>query len=201
MKNPGTHIVIIFLGACVLIGYVFQFAPTAAPIGVPAIIAFAGGIITLLSKQNVTDAKVDAATAQSAENAQSIAAVSVQTSHGLEGVNQKVDGHLGGLMQRIELLEQKNASLEQATALKVSTDAQAAALKQQADEQATANKDEIIAAGNANVAAAAALAPPDHAPAGSTPAHGTTIAPGGPTTIVIDPGTPVTVVPPTEPQS
>ena len=58
-----------------------------------------------------------ASIAVSQENAQSIAASSVQTNQGLNGVNAKVDGHLTALMATIAALTLKVSNLEQAKAI------------------------------------------------------------------------------------
>lgn len=113
-------------------------------------------------------------------------------------VSQQVDGHLTAMRdEQTKMHEELRASNASVTSL-VQENArlrEAATQKAQARESATSDKAEIIGAIQVAVSDAAALAPPDHAPAGSTPT-GTMIAPAGPTTIVVDATQPITVVPP-----
>lgn len=141
-KTISNSLLIIVFGAVVIvvilvIGALAVLVPGNTTV-ITTIIAFATlAIPALLTLKVSLDSK-----AVSEENRHSIAASSAQQAQAGEEqaqiakrTEEKVDGHLGGLMQRIELLEQKNASLEQA-----------AALKSQARESATSDKDEILAA-------------------------------------------------------
>lgn len=190
MKS-ATYIVLAFVIGAVLIGIRYVVAPTTADSGAIQIGALTLAVMGLLAKQGDTDSKVGVATtaavqattaaveskAASQENAQSIAAVAEQTSHGLEGVNQKVDGHLGELMNTVRLLAQEVASLRQAAAVNA---------EQQAN--ATTSEQRLTSAIQTAVSDAAALAPPAHDGIGTTIAGPTTITPMGETTIVMPEG-------------
>lgn len=154
MKSSA-YITIVIIAGLVLIGYLFQTAPDTAPAQLPLILAGVGALVAVLNKQGdtdakveKTDAKVDKSIAVSVENAQSIAAVSQQTNHGLEGVNQKVDGHLTALTSKIDALMDKVATLEKDKAV-----------KELAAAHAETSADKIIAAMPAAVVAALAYTP------------------------------------------
>lgn len=143
--------------------YLFQTQPAIAPAFTALLLPFLVGIVAALQRveTSITASKDNAAAlvdvkAVADQNTHQLAAVSEQTSTGLDAVNHKVDGHQQELMEEIrsknasvDRLTQENAALKQAAALKAST-----------DTQATANKNEIIAATQTAVSDAAALAPP-----------------------------------------
>lgn len=154
MKSSA-YITIVIVAGLILIGYLFQTAPDTAPAQLPLILAGIGALVAVLNKQGdtdtkveKTDAKVEKSIAVSVENAQSIAAVSQQTNHGLENVNQKVDGHLTALTSKIDALMGKVATLEKDKAVK---DLEAA--------HAETSAEKIIAAIPAAVVAALASTP------------------------------------------
>lgn len=153
--SANGYVAIILICGLVLAGYIYTQVPDAAASQIPLVFAFVGGIVTLLLKQGdtdtkveKTDAKVEKSIAVSVENAQSIAAVSQQTNHGLENVNQKVDGHLTALTSKIDALMGKVATLEKDKAVK---DLEAA--------HAETSAEKIIAAIPAAVVAALASTP------------------------------------------
>jgi hypothetical protein len=117
--KSGTYIIIVIIGGFVLIGYLFFISPATAPTQLPLILAAVAALVAVLNKQGDTDQKVATSIAVSKENAQSIAAVSVQTGHALEDVGQKVDGHLTSLTDEIRALNQKVANLEKDKAVKI----------------------------------------------------------------------------------
>lgn len=196
--SSNFYVAAVVIAGFALCGYLYANGGGAQ---LPAIIIAIGVFAKLFN----TDAKVEASTevskanaaalvdvkAVAVQNTNQLAAVSQQTSDGLDAVNHKVDGHQQELMEEIrsknatvDRLTQENAALKQAAALK-------------AEQQTTAdsNTQQIMASNRAAIQEAAALAPPDHAPAGSTPT-GTTIA--GPVTIT-PLGDTTIVMPPTDP--
>lgn len=108
----------------------------------------------------VTTAVASSTNAAVSEVAQTVAAASVQTSQGLDGVNEKVDGHLTNLMIKLDGAFERITLLERAL---IATRVQAAA-----DTKAS----EIALA-----VAQAAPAVGSSVPAGSTPPRGTPVAP------------------------
>lgn len=193
------YIAAVIIAGFILIGYLVA---NGGAVQVPGVIIAIGVLVKLFN----TDAKADTILAVASDTKdEAVKSTTAATGAKTEAVKATAQSVSNGvaLIHVGAALEQNSATGESTHQTVETTHTMVNSEKDKREAQIAAQDAKLESLG---VQLAAALATIEHERKKAEPStppdsgQGTTIAPGGPTTIVIDPGTPVTVVPPTEPQ-